>query len=69
MTGFIQQTFNGDYSMARWIANLIPCFMVFLAFGLNMLFVPAITQTIFGGSAGLASQAEQKAIQLVALMG
>ena len=25
MNGFIQQTFNGNYSMEMWLANLIPC--------------------------------------------
>ena len=29
MNGFLQQTFNGNYSMEMWIANLIPCLMVF----------------------------------------
>jgi type IV secretion system protein VirB6 len=54
MNGFIQQTFNGHYSMEMWMANLIPCLMVFVAFILNMLFIPSMTQAIFGGAAGLA---------------
>ena len=68
MNGFIQQTFNGDYSMAMWIANLIPCVMVFVAFDLNMLFIPSITQMIFGGSAGMASKAEDTAVKLLAMI-
>ena len=55
MNGFIQQTFNGNYSMEMWIANLIPCLMVFVAFIINMLFIPSMTQAIFGGAAGLVS--------------
>ena len=53
---FIQQTFNGNYSMEMWLANLIPCTMVFIAFIINMLFIPSMTQAIFGG-AGLTSGA------------
>ena len=51
MNGFIQQTFNGNYSMEMWLANLIPCMMVFIAFIINMLFIPSMTQAIFGGAA------------------
>src|SRR5277367_2524124 len=54
MNAFIQQTFNGDYSMEMWLANLIPCVMVFIAFIINMLFIPSMTQAIFGGAAGMA---------------
>ena len=57
MTGFLQQTFNGNYSMDMWLANLIPCLMVFIAFIINMLFIPSMTQAIFGGGAGLVSAA------------
>jgi hypothetical protein len=57
MNAFIQQTFNGNYSMEMWLANLIPCTMVFVAFIVNMLFIPSMTQAIFGGAAGLASSA------------
>jgi len=57
MNGFLQQTFNGNYSMEMWIANLIPCLMVFVAFIINMLFIPQMTQAIFGGAAGLTSAA------------
>ena len=54
MNGFIQQTFNGNYSIEMWLANLIPCAMVFVAFIINMLFIPSMTQAIFGGTAGIA---------------
>ena len=57
MNGFLQQTFNGNYSMDMWIANLIPCLMVFVAFIINMLFIPSMTQAIFGGAAGMTSTA------------
>jgi hypothetical protein len=57
MNGFLQQTFNGNYSMDMWIANLIPCLMLFVAFIINMLFIPSMTQAIFGGAAGLTSAA------------
>ncbi len=40
--------------MEMWLANLIPCMMVFVAFIINMLFIPSMTQAIFGGAAGLA---------------
>jgi hypothetical protein len=53
LNGFIQQTFNGNYSMEMWLANLIPCVMVFIAFIINMLFIPSMTQAIFGGASGL----------------
>jgi type IV secretion system protein VirB6 len=54
LNAFIQQTFNGNYSMEMWLANLIPCTMVFVAFIVNMLFIPSMTQAIFGGAAGMA---------------
>jgi len=54
MNAFLQQTFNGNYSMEMWMANLSPCLMVFVAFIINMLFIPSMTQAIFGGAAGLA---------------
>ena len=59
LNGFIQQTFNGNYSMEMWIANLIPCLMVFIAFIVNMLFIPSMTQAIFGGAAGMAESLVQ----------
>src|SRR5487761_2764548 len=55
------QNFKGNYSMDMWIANLIPCLMVFVAFIINMLFIPSMTQAIFGGAAGLASRASDVA--------
>ena len=61
MNAFIQQTFNGNYSMEMWLANLIPCTMVFIAFIINMLFIPSMTQAIFGGAAGLTGAAAQLA--------
>ena len=68
MNGFIQQTFNQNYSMAMWITNLIPCVMVFLAFDLNMLFIPSITQMLFGGGAGVAGRLEESAGKLAAML-
>ena len=62
MNAFLQQTFNGNYSMEMWMANLIPCLMVFVAFIINMLFIPSMTQAIFGGAAGLASSATNTVI-------
>jgi type IV secretion system protein VirB6 len=59
MNAFIQQTFNGNYSMEMWLANLIPCTMVFIAFIINMLFIPSMTQAIFGGTAGMAGNITQ----------
>ncbi len=68
MNGFIQQTFNNNYSMQMWIANLIPCMMVFLAFDINLLFIPSITQMIFGGGAGIAGRLEESAAKLAAFL-
>ena len=59
MNAFIQQTFNGNYSIEMWLANLIPCIMVFIAFIVNMLFIPSMTQAIFGGAAGMAGNITQ----------
>jgi hypothetical protein len=67
MNAFLQQTFNGNYSIEMWLANLIPCIMVFVAFIVNMLFVPSMTQTIFGGAAGLTAGAAQVAGGVAAL--
>jgi hypothetical protein len=72
MNGFLQQTFNGNYSMEMWIANLIPCLMVFVAFIINMLFIPSMTQAIFGGAAGMAGNLGGfigKAVSTVAMAG
>ena len=68
MNGFIQQTFNNNYSMQMWIANLIPCIMVFLAFDINLLFIPSITQMIFGGGAGIAGRLEESAAKLATFL-
>jgi type IV secretion system protein VirB6 len=54
MNSFITQTFNGDYSLPMWLANLIPVLTVFGAFTLNMLYIPRLTQAIFGGASGMA---------------
>lgn len=67
MTAFISKTFNGDYSMQVWLANLVPCLACFIAFILNMLYVPSMTQAIFGGAAGLAGRAEAVGEKLIAL--
>ena len=56
MQAFIVQTFSNDYSMKMWLANLIPCIALFLAFNVNMLFIPSLTQIIFGGGAGAAER-------------
>jgi type IV secretion system protein VirB6 len=68
MNGFLEQTFNGNYSMEMWIANLIPCLMVFVAFIINMLFIPSMTQAIFGGAAGLTAPPMQAAAGVAALV-
>lgn len=57
MNTFLTQTFNGDYSIGMWLANLIPVLTVFVAFFINMLFIPSITQAIFGGGAGAVGNA------------
>jgi len=66
-TTFLQQTFNGDYSIGMWIANILPVTMVFVAFIINMLFIPTITQAVFGGAAGATASAQQTAIRFVPL--
>ncbi len=68
LNGFIQQTFNQNYSMGMWLSNLIPVVMVLIAFDLNMLFIPSITQTIFGGGAGMAGRLEETAGKLAAVL-
>ena len=67
-TTFLQQTFNGDYSILMWMANILPVTMVFVAFIINMLFIPQITQAIFGGGAGFTASA-QNIITRIALRG
>ena len=56
LMGFMTQTFHGDYSIAMWLANLIPFTTIYLAFILNMVLIPSVTQMIFGGGAGLAGR-------------
>jgi hypothetical protein len=56
---FLNQTFNGDYSLAMWIANFFGVVSVFVAFILNMVMVPTITQTLFGGGSGAAGKVAQ----------
>jgi len=58
--------------MEMWLANLIPCTMVFIAFIINMLFIPSMTQAIFGGAAGMAGSmggAITKAISTAVIAG
>ena len=59
LNGFVLQTFNHNYSMGNWMANLIPCLVVFVAFILNMVFVPSIAQLLFGGGAAMAGRLGQ----------
>ena len=68
MNTFVQQTFNGDYSMKMWLANLIPVIALFLAFILNMLYVPSLTQMIFGGGAGAAEKIDSLIAKVGALV-
>ena len=64
MNTFLQKTFNGDYSVGIWLANLVPVIMVFGAFIINMLFIPTITQAIFGGGAGATASAQNIATRV-----
>ena len=66
LIGFMNQTFQGDYSIGNWIANLVPFLTIFIAFILNMVLIPSITQMIFGGSAGLAGKLGELAEKVVA---
>ena len=68
-TTFLQQTFNGDYSILMWMANILPVTMVFVAFIINMLFIPQITQAIFGGSAGATASAQNLVTRMALLPG
>ena len=56
MTTFVQQTFKGDYSIAVWLAVLPQVIGLFLAFVLNMIYIPSLTQMIFGGGASAAEK-------------
>ena len=67
LMGFINQTFQGNYSIANWLANLIPFLTIFIAFILNMVLVPNITQIIFGGGAGAAGKVGELAERLALL--
>jgi type IV secretion system protein VirB6 len=62
---FLQQTFNGDYSLHMWLANLYGVTAVMIAFIINMAMVPTITQTLFGGGSGAAGRVMQIAESLV----
>lgn len=64
MNAFVLQTFQNNYSMQMWVANLVPCIALFIAFDINMLFIPSLTQSIFGGGAGMAGRLEQAAGQV-----
>lgn len=67
MTTFLQQTFNGDYTTKMWLANLVPVITIFLAFIFNLLFIPSLTQAIFGGAAGMAGKVEEVGMKLMTL--
>ena len=72
LIAFLQQTFNGDYSVPMWIANLYGVIAVFIAFVLNMVMVPTITQILFGGGSGAAGrvgQIAETAVIRAAVMG
>jgi type IV secretion system protein VirB4 len=59
-----------DLEKTATLANLIPCTMVFIAFIINMLFIPSMTQAIFGGTAGLADSVSKVggAVASIAMM-
>jgi type IV secretion system protein VirB6 len=67
MNTFLQKTFNGDYSIQQWLANLFPVLMVFVAFIVNMLFIPTIAGAIFGGGAAAAGSAQQIGTRILTL--
>ena len=73
LVSFLQQTFNGVYSLPMWIANLYGVEAIFIAFILNMVMVPTITQIIFGGGSGatgkIAQIAEMAVIRAAAMGG
>ena len=68
MNTFVAQTFNGDYSIGMWLANLVPVIALFIAFDINMLFIPSLTQSIFGGNAGMAGKVEEAATKIAAAL-
>ena len=67
MMTFVTNTFHGDYSVGMWLANLIPVLATLIAFDINMLFVPSLTQMIFGGGAGAAEKLDS-ALSKIALL-
>ena len=67
LVGFMNQTFQGDYSLANWIANLVPFLTIFVAFILNLVLVPSITQMLFGGGAGTAGKIGEIAERVAAI--
>jgi hypothetical protein len=71
LTTFISNTFHGDYSIGMWIAHLVPVTAVNVAFVLNMLYIPSLTQILFGGGAGATARASQisETVALGALLG
>ncbi|MBB5061582.1 type IV secretion system protein VirB6 [Granulicella aggregans] len=56
LTGFMHQTFQENYTIANWLANLIPFTTIYIAFILNMFLIPSVTQMMFGGGAGIAGK-------------
>ncbi len=68
LQAFVLQTFQSNYSMEMWLANLIPCIALFVAFNINMLFIPSLTQMIFGGGAGAAERLDAAVSKLGAFL-
>ncbi|ADW71395.1 hypothetical protein [Granulicella tundricola] len=68
LQAFVLQTFQSDYSMKMWLANLIPCIALFGAFVINMLYIPSLTQIIFGGHAGAAEKVDAALAKVAALV-
>ncbi len=66
LIGFMNQTFQGNYSIGNWIANLVPFLTIFTAFILNMVLIPSVTQMVFGGGAGIAGKLGELAEKAVA---
>ena len=67
MNAWVLQTFQSDYSVKQWLTNLVPCIALFIAFDVNMLFVPSLTQMIFGGGAGAAEKLDAVVAKIGAL--
>ena len=68
MMGFMTQTFQGNYTIANWLANLIPFTTMYIAFILNMVLIPSVTQMIFGGGAGVAGKIGELTEKLGAIL-